>query len=106
MRVGGVKAHDAIILLAPFLLHFLELGLADHILDAGREVARHAAHPADPIADRAHNLGQVLRADEDQRENRDNDEFGGINAEHAGSLAASALRRLVAAVPPGLRGAE
>ena len=49
-------------------------------------MARHPSHPADPIADHAHDLGQVLRADEDQRENRDDDEFCGIDAEHAGSL--------------------
>ena len=35
------------------------------------EMARHAAHPADPIADGAHDLGQVLGPDEDQREDRD-----------------------------------
>ena len=76
--------HDPLILLAPLLLHFLELGLADHILDPGGEMARHAAHPADPIADRAHDLGQLLGADEDQREDRDDRELGGIEAEHAG----------------------
>src|SRR5205085_7234678 len=84
--------HDALILLAPALLHFLELRLAHHVFDAGREMARHPAHPADPIADRSHDLGKVLRADENQRENRDDYEFARINAEHG---AAGSGARLV-----------
>ena len=82
MRVGRVQPHDPLIFLAPPLLHLLELGLADHILDAGSEVARHAAHAPDPIADGPQHLGQVLRADEDQREDGDDRQLGGIDAEH------------------------
>ena len=92
-----MELHDALILLAPALLHFLELGLAHHILDAGGEMPGHAAHPPDPIADGAHDLGQVLGTDEDQRENRDDRELGGIDAEHGGWLGLAAPRRRAAA---------
>ena len=88
-----VQLHDPLILLAPLRLHLLELGLADDVLDSGGEVTRHSAHPADPIADRSHDLGQVLGTDEDQCENRDDRELGGIDAEHAGSLAAVTRKR-------------
>src|SRR4051794_34690218 len=64
-------------------------------------MARQAAHPPDPIADRAHDLGQVLGPDEDERKDRDYDEFGRINAEHAGSLA---LARLFISQRRGYRG--
>jgi hypothetical protein len=66
-----MKPHDAFILLPPFLLHFLKLGLAHDILDARSEMAGHSAHSPNPIADGAHDLWQVLGADEDQREDRD-----------------------------------
>src|SRR4051812_26212584 len=77
-----MQAHDPLILFAPRLLHFLELGLANHILDTGGEMARHAADAPDPITDRAHDLRQVLRTDEDEREDRDDRELGRIDAEH------------------------
>src|SRR3954466_11989505 len=60
-------------------------------------MARHSAHPADPITNRAHDLGQILGADEDQRKDRDDCELGGIDAEHGGALTLSELRRLAAA---------
>ena len=61
------------------------------------EMARHAAHAADPIADRAHDLRQFLGADEDQREDRDDRDLGGIEAEHVRLGELSGLRRLGAA---------
>src|SRR5439155_8271145 len=90
--VGRVEAHDALIFLAPPLLHFFELGLADHILDAGGEMPRHAAHPADPISDGAHDLGQIFGADEYQREDGDDRKLAGIDAEHDGALSARQAR--------------
>ena len=80
--IGGMEPHDALILLAPALFHLLELGLADHILDAGCEVPGHPARSSDPITYGAHDLGQVLRPDKHERQDRDDDELSRIDAEH------------------------
>src|SRR5947209_1641032 len=77
-----MEAHDTLIFLAPALLHLFELGLANHVLDARREMPRHSADPADPIADRPHDPRQFLRANEDEREDRDDRELRGIKPEH------------------------
>src|SRR5437764_7144649 len=90
-----MEAHDAVIFLTPALFHLLELGLANHILDARGEVPRHAAHAADPIADRPHDPRQFLWANEDECEDRDDRELGGIEPEHVGleSLAGLVVSR-------------
>jgi len=86
MRVGGVQLHDPLIFFAPLFLHLLELGLAHHVLNARREVARHPPDPADPIANGAHHAREFLGPDEDQREDRHERELGGSESEHARSL--------------------
>ncbi len=76
-RLGErMLAHDPLILLTPLAFHFLELGFAHHGLDARGEMTGHAADPADPIAERPQYPRQVLGADEDQREDRDDRELG------------------------------
>src|SRR5258708_28977064 len=79
-----MELHDALIFLAPAFFHLFEFGLANHVLDARREMPRHAAHSADPIADRTHHLWQLLWSNEDERENRDDRELRGIKPEHDG----------------------
>ena len=75
-------AHDPLILLAPLLLHLLELGLADHRVDSGAEMARHALGAADPAADLPHHPRQILRADHHQPDDRDQEKLGIADAEH------------------------
>jgi len=71
LRVWRMKLHDALILLAPALLHLLQLRLANHALDAGSEMPRHSPDAADPIAEGLKRLRQLLRTDEDQCEDGD-----------------------------------
>ena len=68
--VGGMLAHDPLVLGLPLLLHVGELGFADHIVDAGAEMAGHAARAADPLADRAHHARQILGPDHHQGDQR------------------------------------
>ena len=57
------------------LAHFVEFGLADHLVDAALKFARQGARPAHPIAGDAQRARQILRADEDQRDNTDQQQF-------------------------------
>src|SRR3546814_13493365 len=59
------------------------LDLAHHRVDAGAEMARHAlrlAHDLPALVERA---GQILRADDDHRDDDDHQKFRRIDAKHA-----------------------
>ena len=58
--------------LAPQLVQF---GLTGHLVEAGAELIGHASQLADPLADLAQHDRQVLRPDDDQRDDRDDDVF-------------------------------
>jgi hypothetical protein len=73
---------DPFILLAPLLFHFLQLGLADDIFDAGGEMACIAAQLADPTPDPHHHLRQFLGPDEQQGHHRHDQQFRSVDAEH------------------------
>src|SRR3546814_1217192 len=80
-------AHDALILFLPALFHFLEFGLAHHRVETRAELARDTARAPDPMADETHRLRQILGADDDDRDDRDQQQFGGRDIEHSASLA-------------------
>ncbi len=74
--------HDPRIFGGPALFHLGQFRLANHIVEALPELARDAARLADPIADDAHRLWQVLRPDHDKRHDRDQQELARIDVEH------------------------
>src|SRR3954471_24090797 len=76
-------AHDALIFLAPLLLDLVELGLADHFVDARAEMARHAAGLADPLAGKAHCARQILGRNDSNRHRAEQQQLLGIDVEHA-----------------------
>src|SRR3546814_16446743 len=49
----GMFRHDPSVFRLPFLLKFLQLRFADHRVDAGTEMPRHAAYPSHPLTDRS-----------------------------------------------------
>src|SRR3546814_5661999 len=74
--------HDPSVFRLPFLLKFLQLRFADHRVDAGTEMPRHAAYPSHPLTDHTHRARQVLRADHHQGDDRAKQQFGGSEIEH------------------------
>src|SRR3546814_14383078 len=80
-------AHDALILFLPALFHFLEFGLAHHRVETRAELARDTARAPDPMADETPRLRQILWADDDDRDERDQQQFGGRDIEHSASMA-------------------
>lgn len=69
-------AHDALVIRLPLLLHFLELDLADHRVNARAEMARDALGLADDLTQLVERARQVLRADHDDRHDDDHQQFG------------------------------
>ena len=57
------------------LAHFVELGLADHLVDAALKFPRQGARLADPVTGDAQRARQILRADENQRDDSDQQQF-------------------------------
>ena len=64
------------------LLHLVELGLADHLVDMAAELRRHAAHLGHPLAPAAQHVRQLLGADHDQRHDRDDQKLRTVDTEH------------------------
>ena len=75
-------AHDPLIVGPPLLFHLLELGLTHHRVEPGTEMLGHAARLADEIADRPHHAWEVLRADDHEGHDRDDQYLAGIDTEH------------------------
>ena len=61
--------------LLQILAHFVEFRLADHLLDAALEFARHGARLADPDTGGAQRFRQLFRPDDDQRNSADHQHF-------------------------------
>jgi hypothetical protein len=57
------------------LAQILELRLPRQILETGAKLVGHAAHPADELANPAHQYRQVLGPDDDQRHRADDHEL-------------------------------
>src|SRR5205814_889750 len=77
-RIDSLAKLSVEIDLARFLelvAHFVELGLADHLLDATLKLAGHSARLAHPKAGDAQRLREVLWPDDDQRHDPDQHQF-------------------------------
>src|SRR5207253_11318712 len=61
--------------LLQILAHLIELGLADHLVDAALELAREGARLANPEPGNAQGARQVLRPDYDERDDPDQHQF-------------------------------
>jgi hypothetical protein len=66
------------------LLHLLQFGLADHGFDACAEMAGNAPDLRDPAARRAQRQRQVLRPDDHDRDDHDQQQLGRADIEHGG----------------------
>src|SRR4029077_8017718 len=75
------------------LLHLVELGLAHHLVDMAAEFRGHAAHLRHPFAPGAQQAGQLLRTDDDQRHDRNQQQLGTVNTEHRRSASPASNRR-------------
>ena len=61
------------------LAQVVQLGLPRHLVEAGAEFRRHAAHLGHELAEAAQQHGQVLGPHHDQRHDGDQDQFGGAD---------------------------
>ena len=76
-----------------FLAHLVELGFADHLLDAALELARDGARLAHPDADRAHHPRQILGPDDDERHHANQRQARTRRNRTSANSLASALQR-------------
>src|ERR1700722_14681901 len=82
--------------------HVLEFGLPHGLVELLLELVGHLPHAADDLADRAHDARQLLRPDDDERDDADEEYLTGIEeVEHSASSARTALSR--AALRPARR---
>ena len=78
----SVKPLAASVISSTELLQVGHLGLAHRLLELALEFRRHAPDLAHVLADGAQHAGQFLRADGDQRDDRDDDKLAPTDIEH------------------------
>ena len=64
------------------LLDVLELGLAHRVHELALKVGRHAPHLRIGLAELAEHARQLLRPDDDQGDDPDDDQFAGVEIKH------------------------
>src|SRR5262249_28793073 len=103
-RIGDAGA-DIAGRLVDVLLDVGHLGFAHGLAELVLELARHAANLAGPLADGAQHHRQILRLDEDEHGERDQQQLARAEVEHGrfnskGRLATDGARPFVACDPP------
>ena len=89
--------------LVDLLLEVGHLGFAHRLVELALELRRHAPELAGPLPERTQCAGQFLRADRDQRDHADDEQFAPADVEHRASTPRCAEARSLHAGVAGRR---